>query len=98
MLSAYQGAAFIEGGLAYGCLIAPKHLAFNDTEINRIGISTFMTEQQARENELRCFQSPFEDAKALAAMSSFNRVGIMPCLELFSILSTVTPIILSVLA
>ncbi|MCD7868118.1 MAG: glycoside hydrolase family 3 C-terminal domain-containing protein [Clostridiales bacterium] len=79
VLSAYQGAAFIEGGLAYGCLIAPKHLAFNDTEINRIGISTFMTEQQARENELRCFQSPFEDAKALAAMSSFNRVGIMPC-------------------
>ena len=76
ILTAGQGNAFIQGGLQYGCLIAAKHLAFNDTEINRIGISIFMTEQQARENELRCFQSIAENG-ALALMSSFNRVGIM---------------------
>lgn len=76
VLTSYQGAAFVAGGKKYGCLIAPKHLAFNDTEINRIGISTFMTEQQARENELRATQSAYEDAGALAAMSSFNRVGV----------------------
>ena len=79
VLSSFQGAAFVAGGQKYGCLIAPKHLAFNDTEVNRIGISTFMTEQQARENELRCFQSSFEDSHALAAMSAFNRVGVLPC-------------------
>ena len=53
VLTAYQAAAYIEAGNQYGCIIAPKHLAFNDTEINRTGISVFMTEQQARENELR---------------------------------------------
>ena len=79
VLTGFMGAAFVEGGQKYGCLIAPKHLAFNDTEVNRIGISTFMTEQQARENELRGFQSSFEDVHALAAMSAFNRVGVLPC-------------------
>ena len=43
--------------MEYGVIIAPKHLAFNDTEINRTGISVFMTEQQARENELRGTQA-----------------------------------------
>lgn len=76
VLTAFQGASFVAGGLEYGCLIAPKHLAFNDTEINRTGISVFMTEQQARENELRGAQSAVEDAGALAVMTAFNRVGI----------------------
>ncbi len=76
VLTAYQGANLVRGGLAYGCLIAPKHFAFNDTEINRRGISVFMTEQQARENELRGTQAAVEDAGALALMSSFNRVGV----------------------
>jgi beta-glucosidase len=77
ILTAYQGAAEITGAQAYGVIAAPKHLAFNDTEINRTGVSVFMTEQQARENELRCFQSSFEDAGALGAMTAFNRVGII---------------------
>ena len=77
VLTSFQGAAMVSAGLEYGLLIAPKHIAFNDTEINRIGISTFMTEQQARENELRGTQSVIEDAHALAAMSAFNRVGVL---------------------
>ena len=65
----------MQGGLKYGCLIAPKHLAFNDSEINRTGVATFMTEQQARENELRGTQAIVENG-ALAVMTAFNRVGI----------------------
>ena len=75
VLTAGQGAAIIEAGHEYGVLIAPKHLAFNDTEINRTAIAEFMTEQAARENELRGVQSCIEDANALAVMTAYNRVG-----------------------
>lgn len=75
VLTAGQGAAIIEAGHEYGVLIAPKHLAFNDTEINRTGIAEFMSEQAARENELRGVQSCIEDANALAVMTTYNRVG-----------------------
>lgn len=75
VLAAGQGAAIIKAGHDYGVLIAPKHLAFNDTEINRTGIAEFMTEQAARENELRGTQSCIEDANALAVMTTYNRVG-----------------------
>ena len=44
VLTAYQAAAYIAAGKEYGCIIAPKHFAANDTEINRSGISAFMTE------------------------------------------------------
>ncbi len=74
VLTAQQGTSFVQGGMKYGCLIAPKHLAFNDTEINRTGVAVFMTEQQARENELRGTQAIVEDG-ALALMTAFNRVG-----------------------
>ena len=75
VLTAGQGAAIIKAGHDYGVLIAPKHLAFNDTEINRTGIAEFMTEQAARENELLGTQSCIEDANALAVMTTYNRVG-----------------------
>lgn len=75
VLTAGQGAAIIKAGHEYGVLIASKHLAFNDTEINRTGIAEFMTEQAARENELRGTQSCIEDANALAVMTTYNRVG-----------------------
>lgn len=76
VLTSGQAVAFISGGKEYGVIIAPKHLAFNDTEINRLGVSVFMTEQQARENELRGTQASIEDAGALGVMTAFNRVGI----------------------
>lgn len=76
VLTAFQGASLVAGSQEYGCLNAPKHLAFNDTEINRRGISVFMTEQQARENELRGTQAAIEDAHALALMTAYNRVGV----------------------
>lgn len=76
VLSAEQGAAYCAAGKSYGCILAPKHLAFNDTEVNRSGVAVFMTEQKARETELRCFQASFETVGALGAMTAFNRVGI----------------------
>ena len=75
VLTAYQASNYITAAQKYGVLIAPKHFAFNDTEINRSGIATFMTEQKARENELRGTQASVEDAKTLAVMTTFNRIG-----------------------
>lgn len=76
VLSTYILAEFVKGGLEKGCLIGPKHFAFNDYEYNRYGLAEFMTEQQARENDLRCFQRAFEDEGCLAAMTAFNRIGV----------------------
>lgn len=75
VLTAYQASNYIAEAQKYGVLIAPKHFAFNDTEINRSGIATFMTEQKARENELRGVQTSVEDAQTLAMMTTFNRIG-----------------------
>lgn len=76
VLTAGQGTAYAATAMEYGVIIAPKHLAFNDTEINRTGVSVFMTEQQARENELRGTQGIVENAHVLGVMTAYNRVGI----------------------
>ena len=76
VLSALQGAATISGAQKYGVIAAPKHIAFNDSEVNRTGVATFMTEQKAREGELRAMQACIEDAGALGAMTAYNRVGV----------------------
>ena len=67
--------SFVEGAAPYGVIISIKHFAFNDTEINRSGIGTFMTEQKAREGELRCFQATVESGLCHGAMTAYNRVG-----------------------
>ena len=77
VLTAGQGTAYVAAGKEYGCIIAPKHFAFNDTEVNRTGVAVFMTEQQARENELRGTQAVIEDAGALGIMTAFNRAGVI---------------------
>ena len=76
VLTEGQGAAYGAAAMEYGVIIGPKHIAFNDTEINRTGVSVFMTEQQARENELRGIQGIIEDTGVLGAMTAYNRVGI----------------------
>lgn len=76
MLTAYMGSQVVRGGKEYGVIIAPKHFCFNDQESNRCGISPFMNEQRARENELRAFQMAFEDYGCLGTMTAFNRVGL----------------------
>ncbi|MBQ4427796.1 MAG: glycoside hydrolase family 3 C-terminal domain-containing protein [Oscillospiraceae bacterium] len=76
VLTSFMGAATIEGAQYYGVIAAPKHIAFNDSEANRTGVATFMTEQKAREGELRATQSCFEDAQCLGAMTAYNRDGV----------------------
>ena len=74
--------------LAKGGIITAKHFAFNDQEGGRSGVSPFMTEQRAREIELRAFQIPFEmskydtpenDVGMLGVMTSFSKIGAVEC-------------------
>lgn len=58
-------------GIITGC----KHLAFNDQETNRHGVSTFLNEQAAREIYLKSFEGALSDGGGLGVMSSFNRIG-----------------------
>ena len=75
VLAQYQAANYIEKAQEYGVIMAPKHFAFNDSEINRTGLATFMNEQTARENGLRAVQASIEDAGDLGMMTSYSRSG-----------------------
>lgn len=79
---------FSHGALQYGLIASPKHFAFNDQETNRAGIAPFMTEQRARETELRAFQIAVESTKydtethnesMLGIMVSFSKIGPVEC-------------------
>ncbi len=75
MVTNLMGTAFCAGGTAKGLMTEPKHLAFNHQETNRSGASTFMTEQAARENDLRAFMGPLSSNQAMGVMTAYNRVG-----------------------
>ena len=75
MLSNLIGVSMTTGAANKGLMMEVKHFAFNQMEYNRTGISTFMTEQAARENELRSFQGPLSANTAMSIMTSFNRAG-----------------------
>ncbi len=88
VLSGVTAMEFAIGALSYGLIAAPKHFAFNDQETNRYEIATFMTEQRAREIELRAFQiaveankydTPEKDAGMLGIMCSFSKIGAVEC-------------------
>ena len=75
VLTAYAGNALCVGLKAKGTMAEPKHFAFNHQESNRSGVSTFMTEQAARENELRGFMMCMKGNTAQGVMTAFNRAG-----------------------
>ena len=75
MVTNLMGTAFCAGGTVKGLMTEPKHLAFNHQETNRSGASTFMTEQAARENDLRAFMGPLSSNEAMGVMTAYNRVG-----------------------
>lgn len=83
VLSGYTALSVGEGAISKGLITAIKHFAFNSQETSRNGISTFMTEQTAREGELRGFQIALEgvtgaDGKrtsVLGIMTAYNRLG-----------------------
>lgn len=76
ILTAYLVTASVKTSLPYGLILAAKHYAFNDTEINRMGVAVFMNEQKAREGELRAAQMGVEDGKILGMMTGYNRIGV----------------------
>lgn len=75
MLSNRMALAFITGNWNKGTFTCLKHFAINDMEANRVGLSTFFTEQAARENALRAFQGPVTSDAATGLMSAYNRIG-----------------------
>lgn len=69
-------AMYVHRGLnTKGVVTNAKHFAFNDQETNREGVAVFLSEQAARENELRGFQIPIRDGSLKGLMSAFNRIG-----------------------
>ncbi|MBM6937898.1 glycoside hydrolase family 3 C-terminal domain-containing protein [Pseudoflavonifractor phocaeensis] len=88
VLSGVAAMEFAIGALEYGLVAAPKHFAFNDQESERGGVSPYMTEQRAREVELRAYQIAFEatkydteeyDAGMRGLMTSFSKIGSIEC-------------------
>jgi beta-glucosidase len=71
---------FAVGARRYGLIAAAKHFVFNDQETNRNGVAPFMTEQRAREVELRAYQIAIEAVKydgegLIGIMTSFSKCG-----------------------
>lgn len=65
----------VNGAAKYGLSMGPKHFAFNDQEINRGGVSTFVNEQAAREIYLRAFEGALAAGEAKCTMIAKNRLG-----------------------
>ncbi len=84
VLSGYSALAVGKGALSKGMITSIKHFAFNGQESPRMGVSTFYTEQAAREGELRGFQIALEGeydsegnrTAVLGIMTSYNRIGV----------------------
>lgn len=75
LLSGIMMNHFCGGAWEYGLICTVKHFAFNDTELNRMGVSAYMSEQRARENELRAFQIGVEEGNVTGMMMGMNRAG-----------------------
>ena len=75
MLTNRIGYGILKGCAEKGIMNGPKHMGFNDQEHNRGGVSVYMTEQKFRETDLRGFQGGLSDARGLAVMIAFNRIG-----------------------
>jgi len=77
LLTGYTSRAEIKGIQEKGVITHVKHLAFNEEESNRNGISVWLNEQEAREIMLVPFEYSLakDEGNSHGAMSSFNRVG-----------------------
>lgn len=80
VLSGVCAMEFSVAARSKGLVAAPKHFVFNDQETNRNGVAPFMTEQRAREVELRAYQIGIEAVKydgegIIGLMTSFSKVG-----------------------
>ena len=99
ILTGQIGMEVVMGAKEKGLICAPKHFAFNDQEFHRGGVAPFMTEQRAREIDLRAFQIPFEANKytstgksnhgMLGTMLSFSKLGGIECTTHYGLLTEI---------
>lgn len=75
LLSGSFGAAETAAFQSKGGIVTIKHFAFNDQEINRIGVAIFTNEQAARQIYLKPFEWSVVQGGALGIMSGMNRIG-----------------------
>lgn len=79
ILTAKAAVAEIQGIQEKGVVPTIKHIAFNDQEYQRNGISVWLNEQEAREIMLTPFEYALSSQEGMgnahAVMSSFTRVG-----------------------
>lgn len=70
-----MAAAEVRGYVAKGGISWMKHLAMNDAETYRMGISTWASEQAMRELYYRQFEIVIKEGNANATMSSYAKIG-----------------------
>ena len=70
-------AAVVKGATDKGVVVYIKHLFANDQETSRYTAATFLTEQAIREMYIKPFEMAIKEGNATAAMSSFNKIGIV---------------------
>lgn len=58
-----------------GVIVCAKHFAFNEQEINRCGVATWLNEQTAREIYLKGFELGVTEGGVKSLMASFPRLG-----------------------
>lgn len=75
VLSGMICAGTVKGAKEMGVYSYVKHFAVNDSEKNREGLFTFLTEQTLREIYLRPFELVVKEGGGNALMTSMNRLG-----------------------
>ncbi len=75
LLAGYMCAETVRGAKDMGVYSYVKHFVANDSEYNREGLFTFLTEQALRENYLRPFELMIKKGGGNALMTAMNRLG-----------------------
>lgn len=77
MLANRIGAEQLRGAVEKGSICGPKHMGFNDQELNRQGVACYMTEQKVRETDTRCYEGALrvDEGNGTGVMMSFARIG-----------------------
>ena len=77
MLTNRIGEAQLRGAVEKGSICGPKHMGFNDQELNRQGVACYMTEQKVRETDTRCYEGALrvDEGNGTGVMMSFARIG-----------------------
>lgn len=74
-ISGKLAAMTIKGAIEQDLYCYVKHFVLNETEHQRSGLYTWLTEQTLRETYLKPFEIAVKEGQANAVMSSFNRIG-----------------------